>query len=436
MSSYDDYRSRIIAAQEQWNRERDTIYDFSRRAESVFRGEFEPPRIPGPDGYELMDLPQMRAAVDAMRPDMVRAAAEAWTNIGMNLTGAIETFNKEFARTVTGDGTNPGWTGQSGPAAINAVGRYAERSQALAGAAGMVGLKLSEMHTGLEQTQALMPQVTQRPTLKDKTLPPDGLMKDGDYTEDEAKEEARRILRTVYAQVANQTDNGVPVLPAAPPIVDDAPPAPGTSLGSPNSGAPQAPSVPNQPGTPGEQPKDSDKPGDNPAQQPGTQPASTTPQSADQSKASQQPGTTTNPTTPSSTNTATPNSTATPSSPSRPTTPGSPNRPGSPARPGSPGRPSTPGIPGTLGAPGAPGRSVPGAPQQPGVAPAAARAGGPAGRPGVPGTPGMAPAAAGRGKDDERTKSVPDYLISQENGNELTGLDVRPKAVPPVIGGD
>ena len=45
-----------------------------------------------------------------------------------------------------------------------------------------------------------------------------------------------------------------------------------------------------------------------------------------------------------------------------------------------------------------------------------------------------APGARG-GSDDERTKGVPDYLITQENGELLIGTDGL-RTVPPVIGGD
>jgi hypothetical protein len=51
---------------------------------------------------------------------------------------------------------------------------------------------------------------------------------------------------------------------------------------------------------------------------------------------------------------------------------------------------------------------------------------------GMPG--GMAPGARGGKSDDETTKGIPDYLITQEHGNELTGLDDLPGTVPPVIG--
>lgn len=48
---------------------------------------------------------------------------------------------------------------------------------------------------------------------------------------------------------------------------------------------------------------------------------------------------------------------------------------------------------------------------------------------------GMGSPGSRGGKDEnESTKGVPDYLINQQNGEELTGLDSAPKTVPPVIG--
>lgn len=51
---------------------------------------------------------------------------------------------------------------------------------------------------------------------------------------------------------------------------------------------------------------------------------------------------------------------------------------------------------------------------------------------GMPG--GMAPGARGGKSDEESGKGIPDYLITQEHGDELTGLGDLPRTVPPVIG--
>ena len=61
---------------------------------------------------------------------------------------------------------------------------------------------------------------------------------------------------------------------------------------------------------------------------------------------------------------------------------------------------------------------------------------GTAGRNGMAGMGGMgAGGARGKGDDDKEVGSK-DYLVNQQNGEELTGLseDHRVKTVPPVIG--
>ncbi|MEV6429055.1 hypothetical protein [Nocardia sp. NPDC051463] len=431
MTSYDDYRNRIIAAQEQWNRDREAIYTSTNSLTSNFTGEFDPPKIPGPDNYDSMTLAQMIEAADAMKPSAARQAGEAWLNIGAQLAAATTLFNQHFARTVNGDGGHGGWTGQSGAAAAAAVNNYAKKSENLPEAAALVSYKLLELQTGLEQTQALMPQATQRPDLHGKTLPQEGVMKSGDYTEEEATQEARRVLRTVFGQVVNQTDHGVPVLPAAPPIVDDPSPPPvappgGTSAGPAGSGESGKPSeVPESAGDPG-----STEPSGSPEQPIATDPAATTPQSVTPANATQQPASPANtPATPANTPSGTGIPSPTAPSPTTPTIP-----PRSTGTPNTPGRPSSPGIPSTPGTP-APGRSIPGVPQQPSANPLAASSG-TGNRPGTAGASGVAPGAAGKGKDDEReTSGTKDYLINTQNGEEVTGLDSLPKTVPPVIGG-
>ncbi|MGK8521786.1 hypothetical protein ACRS6B_09625 [Nocardia asteroides] len=361
--------------------------------------------------------------MEAMRPGTVREAAEAWLNIGMNLTGAIQAFNEQFGRTVTGDGTHPGWTGQSGKAAAEAVTNYRNQSGNLADAACLISFKLSEMHTGLEQTQALMPQVTERPDLVGKTLPQAGVMKAGDYTEEEATQEARRILRTVYGQVANQTDHGVPVLPTAARIVADSGQQPGTSsVSSPPATAAPSSAVPDQ--SADTRPESTEQPDGEPRDSSENDPAATTPQSTSPAGVDQPPTPGTLPTTPSSVNT--PTSAAAPAGPTFPITT-RPDRPRNPVLSGTPNTQNTP----------VPGRSIQSAPQQPSGNPAPTATSSAAARPGTVGTAGIAPGMAARSKEDEReTSGVKDYLINQHNGEELTGLNSLPKSVPPVVGGE
>ncbi|MET8872278.1 hypothetical protein [Nocardia sp. NPDC004604] len=424
--TYEDYQRRIIEAQEQWNRDRDWIYK-TESGYNNFDGETQPPHITTPDSYDHLTLQEMQTAVSAMKPKLVDEAVTAWANIGLELQGSFETFKREFARTITGQNGHSGWTGAAAQAATTAVNNYYEKSVPLATAATLTSLKLSEMKTGLEQTQALMPGLTERPEITGKTLPKDGVMKSGEYTQTEAEQEGRRILRTVYGQVAGQTDVGLPYMPTAPTITDGPGgpvtpgPNPGGSPGDSGGGGGSG----NGNGNGGPTGGDS---GSGTGGQTGTQPSAVT--SDTTTPTSTNPQSTTSTTQSSSPTTATPTTSGT-SGPSTGTphsaTPGI----GSPSS----GRTGT-GSPGTTS--GGPGRSVAGTPTTGSTAAASAarQSTTASGRAGTSGMSGMGGAGQGKGSDEDRKKGVPDYLITAEHGQEATGLDSLPKTVPPVIGGD
>lgn len=431
--TYEEYKARVIAAQEQWNQERSVIYLTQHLANfsSIFAGETQPNHLTGTDdSYDHMQLAEMQSAVAAMKPSVVNSASEVWKKIGSDLSTTIVAFNKAFEATTNAQN---GWAGEAASAAVTAVNNYAKQSSTLPAAATAVSLKLAEMKTGLEQTQALMPGLTERPTLTGKTLPADGEMKLGDYTETEATDEARRILRTVYGQVAVQSDSGVPFMPTAPKVVGDGgdPQVPGGGGSSqrPSGGGTDETSGADEQTTPetvaGEQSPQDSGGGDDSTTDEGssTEESATDPSSTeDTAAASTTSPTTTNPTTsqpgtPTGTNPSSPGTTP------LGTTPGGGGSPG--------GRGGT-----TAGTP-TPGRAAPSTPGTANPAAAAARsAGGGTGRAGMSGMPGMGMPGAGRGgQNDDEHRGVPDYLITQENGEILTGIgDVR--AVPPVIGGD
>ncbi|WP_446226074.1 hypothetical protein ACTWPB_14040 [Nocardia sp. IBHARD005] len=425
--TYEDYKNKVIAAQEQWNQERSVIYLTQNLANlsSLFQGETQPPHITGTDGYDHMSLEDLQAAVSAMKPSVVHSASEAWNKIGSDLSTSVVAFNNAFGASVNAEN---GWVGQAASAAVAAVNNYAKQSSTLPAAATAVSLKLAEMRTGLEQTQALMPGLTQRPALTNKTLPVDGEMKLDQYTNDEALEEARRVLRTVYSQVAVQSDNGVPFMPTAPKIVadgggDQPVPGNGSTGGKPSSGNTGTTAGTNQQAeqaTPG-----SGSPSG--TENPGTTTGSTTPSSTDSTTAAS----TTTPTT------TTPSGSPTTTTPSTPgTTPTTPlgTTPG--AGRGGGGAPGS-GRGGTTGGAPSPGRGTAGSPVagSPTAAAAAGRSGGAGSGRGMSGMPGMGAPGAGKGQNDDEHKGVPDYLITQENGEILTGLG-EIKTVPPVIGGD
>ncbi|WP_280268812.1 hypothetical protein [Nocardia wallacei] len=219
MTSYGDYRGRVIEAQAQWSAERERIYQSQREIAGSYAGPLQPPHITSPDNYDHLTLEQMTNTVSAMRPDLVDDAYRTWDDMSRKLALTFSTFTAEFERTVDAP-HGRGWSGAAASAAVAAIERYRDRSMPLAQAAAAIGLKLQEMRAGLEETRLLMPGITEPVDVTGKTLPKGGVMKMGDHTATEAEQEARRILRTVYAQVAAHTDAGMPYMPDAPEIVD------------------------------------------------------------------------------------------------------------------------------------------------------------------------------------------------------------------------
>ncbi|MEU1982206.1 hypothetical protein [Nocardia sp. NPDC019395] len=229
---------------------------------------------------------------------------------------------------------------------------------------------------------------------------------------------ARTAMTIHYVDRFGVLDHSVPVIaiPVGPTTTTDIPaPPPGgyntdtgnpstTTSGNPNSTTPGGAPNGETPGTP-EDPQ-GETPGDDQTGQPTT-------------------------TSPGETAT-TPAGTETPST--TPTVPASTAPAGVTTGPGSPGGTpaGTPGSPGSPEAPG-PGRTVPGTPATgPGAPTGAAAAAGTtaAGTRGMGGMPmGAAGAGRGGGQDDESNRSVPDYLINQENTDELLG------EIPPTIEG-
>ncbi|MBC7301569.1 MAG: hypothetical protein H5T78_11495 [Nocardia sp.] len=427
--TYEDYRAKVIAAQEQWNQERSGIYLTQHLAQfsSIFNGETQPNQITTPDNFDGMSLAEMQNAVSAMKPSTAHDASEVWDKICQNLSTSLTTFNTAFEATTT---AQDGWSGEGASAAVGAVKNYAAQSSTLPAAALAVSLKLAEVRTGLEQTQALMPGITQRPSNTGKALPADGDLKMDDYTTEEAEEESRRILRTVYSQVAVQSDTAVPYMPAAPKIVDGGGDQPvvggggpggssGGTAGGDNSGQETDSETPGTGTMPGEEPAAA---GTQPEEQPS---GSDDGSSNDDTSAAA----TASPTATSPAQTGTP-SAATPST-QNPTT----NTPlGSTPGMGR-GLGSGAGTGGSGGTP-TPGRTQPGTPSGDRAATTTTSGRSGAASTGRAGMPGMGAPGAGRGQSgDDEHRDVPDYLINQDNGELLTGIG-EIKTVPPVIGGD
>ncbi|WP_280346719.1 hypothetical protein [Nocardia neocaledoniensis] len=405
--------SDIADIQDQYNTQRDGT---RRKANELgFDGEYRPKMVMSTDPF-TGSVADLRAKVDKIDLTAVNDLINAWNEIATRNSTSLDEFRKQITRGMSPDV----WSGAAAAAAAQTLAAYDTTGKRVTTAAALTKTKLDELRTGLEPTKRLVPFAPEHRSGLDNLggLFQGRAWRNDDVAQENARVEAVRVLQTVYAPVIHESDDRVPVIPV-PKGVDSADPGATDGATRPVSGQPNST-------TP-----DSGQPAANPV---ATVPASTTPtddtstdDTSDDAASTDDDTGTADPTTPQSTDPGATSPTA--------VAPGS-AAPGS----GSPG-----GSPGGAGAPGsagpstpAPGGAVPGGGSTAGTSAAGARASGAAaGAAGRAGMAGMgAPGARGGGKDDESTKGVPDYLITQEHGDELTGLDDVPKVVPPVIGAD
>ncbi|GGK40336.1 hypothetical protein [Nocardia camponoti] len=393
------------AVQTQYNKQRDTVR--GQAGQLGYTGTYRPLEVLNTDEFSGSTA-QLRAKVDKIDLQAVADLSAAWRKIQTDNTTSINEFQKMIAKGTSADV----WSGAASAAAAKTVADYHVTGTRVSTAAALTGNKIDELRTGLEPTKQLVPHAPDHRSGLDNArswIVGRGWRND-DVAEANSAAEARRVLKTVYAPVVHESDNQVPVIPKPESLVNNGggnpgggnPGGTGRPAGVPDNGQPSNPNAPGSPTNPGTPQNYSPSNGD------------------DNGNDSDSPSDGTNPTTPQTTD---PNATKPTGTTPAGTTPG-----GSPGSPGGTG-------PGGGSPAQTPGSSVPGTPGNPGGArPAAATAGGAtSGRAGTPGM-GMPGAGRGRGEDDERSRGIPDYLITQENSDELTGLGNLPSVVPPVIG--
>ncbi|MBF6173744.1 hypothetical protein [Nocardia blacklockiae] len=410
--------------QDRYNRQRDWVRgDVSKIG---FEGAFRPQSVHSTDNFEQHDLSTLRAKVDKIDLKAVNDLVEAWRQIGVKETTSLDTFKQAMTKATGADI----WRGESSTAAAQAVTDYTTQASQVAKAAALTSNKLAELRTGLEPTKDLVPHVPEHRSGMSNLrhwVAGRGWRND-DTAYANAYAEAKRVLQTVYAPVVRESDTNVPVIPKPneqKPVTPGVEPPwkPGTGGPAPSSG-PDGKTVTPTPGDGGPNPQGAEP--ENPQSgQADTGQSTGAANSGDQAA--------TDPAAATTSAGADPNGAGSQSGSSVPRgVGGGTGSSGGPIGSGTGG----PGGVGT-GGPGGVGSSVPFA-GRPGAAAAAARPGASGGRGGANGMPGMGgPAAAGRGKgdkDEERTKEIPDYLVTKEHGDELTGIPDLPKTVPPVLG--
>ncbi|WP_280333233.1 hypothetical protein [Nocardia wallacei] len=415
--------------QDRYNRQRDSVR--GEASKIGFEGGFRPQSVHSTDNFERHDLATLRGKVDKIDLKAVGDLVQAWRQIGVKETTSLQTFQLAMGK-ATGEDI---WRGESRKAAAQAVTDYTTQASQVAKAAALTSSKLSELRTGLEPTKDLVPHVPEHRSGASNLrhwIAGRGWRND-DTAYANAYAEAKRVLQTVYAPVVRESDTNVPLIPKpnepkpGPPGDQPPPWKPGgTETGGPipSTGPDAKPPTP----TPGE-----DGPG---PQGTGTENSQPDPTATDQSAGTENSGVLTA-TDPASTTAASVDANGAGSNAPGSSLPrGGSGSSGGPIGTGGSGGVGAGGV--GQGGPGGVGAGVPFAGRPGAAADAGARPGSSAGRGGANGMSGMGgPAAAGRGKgdkDEDRTKNIPEYLVTKEHGDELTGIPDLPKTVPPVLG--
>ncbi|MGY2086602.1 WXG100 family type VII secretion target [Nocardia gipuzkoensis] len=329
----------------------------------------------------------------------------------------VETFARSIQTSIA-----QAWSGPAAEQSKNAIAKYTSDAQNLTTSLEELYCRVRDAATAIANTKKALPDTVDY-SWDERVFHPSRWILSDDRSE--AEQAARVAMKEYYVQPFSEMDGKIPVLPTpvGPTASVDIPAPPPGGYQSGDSGGRSA----NDTGT---GPAATDAGTSDDTNSEGTPEETTTeePQATDESTQDQQSSdtTTADPSTtpagvdPTSTN---PASTTDPTK----TTPAGTPTPHSPGTPGSPGSPSTSNQP-------QPGRSIAGTPGTPAMSPSAATAAATAAR-GTSGMPGMmAPGARGGGKDDESEHKTPDYLITQENTDELLGE--APRTVPGgVIGG-
>ncbi|MGQ4614752.1 WXG100 family type VII secretion target [Nocardia sp. R7R-8] len=382
---------------------------------------YENKRIPG--GGEHADSWVHSRILNTFRPlDPANAftQADAYWKARNEWEDGVNTFARSIQASIA-----QAWSGPAAEQSKNAIAKYTNDALNLTNSLEELFCRVRDAATAISNTKKAIPDTVDF-SWDERVFHWTRWILSDDRSR--AEQTAREAMTQHYVQPFSEMDGKIPVLPTpvGPTASVDIPAPPPGGYHSGETGGPN----PNDPGQrPGSTysgvPGDKDGDGKPDEQQPTT----------DESKQDQQ----SSDTTPSNTSTAPagvdPTSTAPTTTDPTKTDP-TKTVPTSTGTPHSPGTPGTPGIPGTPSLP-QPGRSVLGAPGTPGTTanPAAAAATAASTR-GMAGAPGMmSPGARGGAKDEESSHKIPDYLITQENTEELLGE--LPRTLPGgVIGGD
>ncbi|MGY4102829.1 WXG100 family type VII secretion target [Nocardia sp. R16R-3T] len=369
---------------------------------------YEPTRINNGEHSDSWEHPDIKDAFNPLDPTDAINQAEKYWKVHQDWEQGVETFARSIQNSIA-----QAWSGPAAEKSKESIQNYTNDARNLTPALAELYSRVSDAAVAISETKKALPDPVVV-TWTSWAWPPHRW--DLQREQNEESEKARKAMDEQYVRPFSSLDGKIPVLsaPTSPTkSVDITAPRPGGDDGGTNSGGPG-----NSPGTTGSGTESEGKP-------------DTSKEQGEQTTPEQTQASSTNPTTASTTPTGTDPTQTTPSTLTDPgkTTPtglsttSTPGSPGSPTGAGSPNQPS-------------PGRTTQGVPGATGTAGTTTTSTTAAGR-GTSGIAGMGGMGGGRsgGKNDESEHKIPEYLINQENTDELLGE--MPKTVfGGVIGGN
>lgn len=431
------------------------VSDISRRAGYAVR--YDGPGGAADDVFDAMSHAEIYGKVSEFTPDTLQNMANNWRTIGGNASKDAGQFASDIGNVIGQD-----WQGAAAEAAGAGVQRYAVSAVELMIASHTFSGTIAAAHDALSDTKSSMP-APQPISKTDRVLDVfasvgnlvvPGSMKNSQFERDEAEEQARTIMKTLYQPAIRDASDRIPVLPRA---LD---PSNGGEASGSGSGhyVPYGGSSGSTWSGGGTSSSGGSLPG--PQAEPGGQSGSTatTSPSTPQETATQAAGWT--PTSGDSAFGAAPTTSAAGSGTGGGSTPGGGSTSGGGSMLGAPvggrGGAAGPGDSrsngrlgggsgaGGMGGTGGFGTAPRGGSALGGSTLGGAPSGGPNGtggvagattshgRPGAPGMGAMAPGAGRGGTDGDDVHKTPGYLVDAINGDELIGT--LPLVAPPVLG--
>ncbi|SNT16987.1 PPE domain-containing protein [Rhodococcoides kyotonense] len=170
------------------------------------------------DVFDAMTHADIYGKVSEFAPDTLVTMANNWRTLGANASRDAGDFATRIGGVIGQD-----WQGAAAEAAGNGVQQYAASAVSLMIASHTFSSTVSSAHGGLAETKSSVPP-PQPISKSDRILDVfasvsnfvvPGSMKNSQFERDEAEEQARTIMKTLYQPAIRDASDRIPVLPQA-----------------------------------------------------------------------------------------------------------------------------------------------------------------------------------------------------------------------------